>query len=105
MDQFFTDLPNVVCEISGKNGPVHAGPFSSGRMFGKDGVKQGWLNLIKKHPDRIMLGTDPCCRMETRYSEMIDDMRTMFLPYFEPAVVEKIAYKNAVRLFKLDGPK
>jgi predicted TIM-barrel fold metal-dependent hydrolase len=105
MDQFFTDLPNVVCEISGKNGPVHAGPFESGRMFGKDGVKPAWLDLIKKHPDRIMLGTDPCCGLETRYSEMIDDMRTMFLPYFESEVVEKISYKNAVRLFKLDGPK
>ena len=105
MDQFFTDLPNVVCEISGKNGPVHAGPFESGRMFDKDGVKPTWLDVIKKHPDRIMLGTDPCCRLETRYSEMIDDMRTMFLPYFEPEVVEKISYKNAVRLFKLDGPK
>jgi predicted TIM-barrel fold metal-dependent hydrolase len=105
MNKFFTDLPNVVCEISGKNGPVHAGSFESGRMFGKDGVKPGWFDVIKKHPDRIMLGTDPCCRLENRYSEMIDDMRTMFLPYFEPAVVEKIAYKNAVRLFKLDGPK
>ena len=105
IDQFFTDLPNVVCEISGKNGPVHAGPFESGRMFSKDGVKQAWLDVIKKHPDRIMLGTDPCCGLEIRYSEMIGDIRTMFLPFFEPEVVEKISYKNAVRLFKLDGPK
>ncbi|CAB4241643.1 Amidohydrolase-related [uncultured Caudovirales phage] len=108
LDRFFTDLPNVVCEISGKNGPVHAGPFEpfeSGRIFGKDGVREEWINLIKKHPDRVMLGTDPCCGLESRYSEMIDNMRTMFLPYFEPAVVEKLAYKNAVRLFKLDGPR
>jgi predicted TIM-barrel fold metal-dependent hydrolase len=74
-------------------------------MFGNDGVKQAWLDVIQKHPDRVMLGTDPCCGLETRYSEMIDDMRTKFLPYFEPNVIEKIAYKNAVRLFKLDGPK
>ena len=105
LDKFFADLPNVVCEISGKNGPVHAGPFSSGRMYGVGGVKQAWLEVIKKHPDRVMLGTDPCCGLETRYSEMINDIRTMFLPYFELEVVEKIAYKNAVRLFKLDGPK
>ena len=105
LDTFFTDLPNVACEISGKNGPVHAGPFSSGRMYGVGGVKQAWLELIKKHPDRVMLGTDPCCGLETRYGEMINDMRTMFLPYFEPEVIEKISYKNAVRLFKLDGPK
>jgi len=32
-------------------------------------------------------------------------MRTKFLPYFEPKIIEMIAYKNAVRLFKLDGPK
>jgi len=52
-----------------------------------------------------MLGTDPCCGLETRYSEMIEDLRTMFLPYLEPEVAEKIAYKNALRWFKLDGPK
>lgn len=105
INKFFTDLPNVVCEISGKNGPVHAGPFNSGRMYGVGGVKQTWLEVIKKHPDRVMLGTDPCCGLETRYSEMIEDLRTMFLPYLEPEVAEKIAYKNAVRWFKLDGPK
>ena len=105
IDKFFTDLPNVVCEISGKNGPVHSGSISSGRMFGNDGVKQAWLDVIQKHPDRVMLGTDPCCGLETRYSEMIDDMRTKFLPYFEPKIIEMIAYKNAVRFFKLDGPK
>ena len=59
----------------------------------KDGVKPAWLDVIKKHSDRVMLGTDPCCRIETRYSEMINDMRTIFLPYFEPEVVKKLLTK------------
>ena len=105
LDKLFTDLPNVVCEISGKNGPVHAGLFGKARMFDKEGVRPAWVNVINKHPDRIMLGTDPCCGMDSQYSEMIDNMRTMFLPYFGTDVIEKIAYKNAVRLFKLDGAK
>lgn len=105
LDKLFTDLPNVVCEISGKNGPVHAGLFGKARMFDKEGVRPAWASVINKHPDRIMLGTDPCCGLDSQYSEMIDNMRTMFLPYFGSEVIEKIAYKNAVRLFKLDGAK
>lgn len=105
LDKIFTDLPNVVCEVSGMNGPVHSGSFRKPRIYSKEGVREEWAQLIKKHPDRVMLGTDPCCRLDSRYSEMIEDLRTMFLPYFEPDVIEKLAYKNAVRWFKLDGPK
>lgn len=105
LNKFFTDLPNVVCEISGKNGPTHAGLFGKARMFDKDGVKPNWAAFIKKHPNRIMLGTDPCCGLESQYGQMIDEMRAMFLPHFEPKIIEMLAYKNAVRLFKLDDPK
>jgi predicted TIM-barrel fold metal-dependent hydrolase len=59
------------------------------------------LNLFKQHPTRVMVGSDACCGWFSSYSEMIDEIRTNLLPHFEPELMEKLAYKNAVDLLGL----
>lgn len=101
LDRFFSEMPNVVCELSA-NGPVHAELGGRrARMYTSEGPRREWADLIRKHPDRIMLGTDPCCGTERRYPEMIKELRTFLLPYFELEVIEKLAYKNALTWFKI----
>jgi hypothetical protein len=51
-----------------------------------------------------MLGSDTCCGLERRYDEIIQEQREQLLAYLTPTTLEQVAYKNAVRLFKLEMP-
>ena len=97
--RIFDAVPNVMCEISGA---THLHGVS--RIVGPDGINARWLQLIEDYPDRIMLGTDPCCGLMRRYSEIIQVMRTKALAAMKPETLEKVAYKNAVRVFGLPKP-
>jgi hypothetical protein len=50
-----------------------------------------------------MLGSDTCCGWDAYYDEAITEIRTNFLPYLRSDVIEQVAYKNAIRIFKLDA--
>jgi predicted TIM-barrel fold metal-dependent hydrolase len=98
--KIFDSAPNVMCEISGA---THIHGVS--RIVGPDGINSRWLQLIEDYPDRIMLGSDPCCGLMRRYSEIIQVMRTKALAAMKPETLEKVAYKNAVRVFNLPNPQ
>jgi hypothetical protein len=111
LHKIFSQTDNVFCETSGTNGPTHAGKIpvysriygvGNGRMFGRDGVKQNWKGLIERFPDRIMVGTDPCCGLKPKYSELIEEIRRDFLPTFSPDIAKKLAYENAAKVFGLE---
>jgi len=48
-----------------------------------------------------LLGSDPCCGLDVAYSEIIAEIRTNVLPYLSLITMEKVANKNAVRIFSL----
>jgi hypothetical protein len=56
MRRIFKEAPNVMCEISGAT-HIHGIP----RIVKPAGMNSRWLELIEDFPDRVMLGTDPCC--------------------------------------------
>jgi len=92
----FSRAKNVFCELSAQ-GPMHGVE----RVYDRDGLKAGWRELIVAHSDRFMVGTDPCCGLEDRYDELIAEIRTLLLPTLPPAVMRRVAYENAVRIFRL----
>lgn len=99
----FEARPNIYCELSAQ-GAIHnrlSGLSRPPRVFSEERVKPDWLNLIRQHPTRMMIGSDACCGWFPHYSEMIDEIRTNLLPHLEPDLMEKLAYKNAVALFNL----
>ena len=99
----FKQRANLVCELSAQ-GYVHnklAGLSRPPRVHSDQGIGPGWMRLIEAYPDRIMIGTDACCGWFDAYSEMVQELRTHFLPYLAPDLMEQLAYKNAVRLLKL----
>jgi predicted TIM-barrel fold metal-dependent hydrolase len=69
--------------------------------FNSSGPFSGWKKLIEAYSDQIMLGTDPCCGADRGYSELVSELRENLLPYFSTEIMEKLAYKNALRIFKL----
>jgi len=94
--RLFDEHPNVMCELSA-TGPVHR----IARVYDAERVRPEFLALIEDHPDRFMLGTDPCCGLEHRYDEMIEEARRYLLARLAPDTLEKVAYRNALRLLRL----
>ena len=100
---FFRQRANIMCELSG-GGPVHASmnlKLGEGKFYTSNGPRAGWKNLIEEFPTQVMLGSDTCCGLERRYDEIIQEQRDNLLAYLTPATLELVAYKNAVRIFKL----
>ena len=97
IDSLFRDHPNIVCEVS-SGGTIH---IPLGRIFNREGLRENWRQLIERYPDRFFIGTDPCCGLDTRYNEIVSELREKFLPYLAPETLEKVAYKNAVQRFGL----
>ena len=102
----FQQRKNIMCELSG-GGPVHASMSTNlgdGKIYTPNGLKPAWKNLIEEFPTQVMLGSDTCCGLEKRYDEIIQEQRDLVLAYLTPTTLEQVAYKNAVRLFKLEMP-
>jgi predicted TIM-barrel fold metal-dependent hydrolase len=94
---------NVVCEMSA-TGNVHnrlLGINRSAHAFDYFGLHKEWQNLMKSYPDQFMIGSDSCCGLGGSYADIIHELRTNLLPYLPIENLEKVAYKNAVRIFKL----
>ena len=99
----FAQRKNIVCEMSA-TGSAHnkiLGINRPARAFDDNGLRPAWKELIETYPDQIMIGTDACCGWFNSYSDMVNELRNNLLPYLSPDLMEKVAYKNAVRVFKL----
>ena len=101
----FKQRKNIMCEMSA-TGELHnrlARVNRPGRAYSANGLRPKWKALIEEFPDRIMLGSDTCCGWDAHYTEAITEIRTNLLPYLRFDVIEQVAYKNALRVFKLDA--
>lgn len=96
MRKIFESAPNVMCEISGGT-YIHGVP----RIVTSGGINSHWLQMIEDYPDRVMMGTDSCCGLMGRYNEIVQIMRSRALAAMKPETLEKVAYKNALRVFGL----
>ena len=94
---------NIVCELSSL-GAVHVNRLNiprSPHAFDSGGLYGNWIKFIEAYPDQVLLGSDPCCGLDAAYSDIIGELRNNVLPYLTPATMEKVANKNAVRIFHL----
>jgi hypothetical protein len=110
---FFERHPNVLCDLGFRSPPQSA--MESGQdpartiywgagLFSKAGIKPEWARLIEDYPDRFMVAVDDVHRWST-YDEVIKVMRTGLLAQLRPETAEKVAYRNAVRVFRLKDPE
>jgi hypothetical protein len=87
---------NIFCELSAQ-GPAHG----IRRVYSEAGLKNRWKILIERNSSRFMIGTDPCCGQFFKYQQIIKEIRTYLLPYLTERTMKKVAYQNAVRIFRL----
>lgn len=103
----FKQRKNIVCELSSTGTVLNEllALNKPAKVYDSQGPHRAWKNLIETYPDQIMLGTDPCCGADGGYSKLVNEYRINLLPHFNKEVMEKVAYKNAVRVFKLKDEK
>ena len=101
MRTLFSNTKNAFCELSA-TGPVKDArdtEIAWGPRW--NGLNPDYKKLILDFPDRVMLGADTCCGLHTRYEDIINAMRKFVLADLEEPVRSKIAFENALAVFKL----
>jgi predicted TIM-barrel fold metal-dependent hydrolase len=53
------------------------------------------------YPDRFMIGSDTHYPDESRYDDVMKEFRDGLFPYLQPETLKKVAYQNAVKVFRL----
>lgn len=101
----FNQYPNLYCEMSARS-RSHYPNIDNERIrqrviYGEDFAKEEWLKLIDALPTRFMVGTDTF-NPNVNFEKNIAEIRQGLLARLQPASIELVAYKNAVRVMRLD---
>lgn len=106
---FFQKHSNVYCDLGYRSSPQGENEsrkdprrmiYWASNTFRKADIKPDWLQLVEDFPDRFMLSIDDVVSWE-QYDQVVTATREAVLAKLKPATAEKIAYRNAVRLFGL----
>ena len=97
--------PNLYCEMSARS-KSHYPNIDNERIrtrvvYGEDFAKAEWVKLIDSLPTRFMVGTDTY-NPNVNFEQNIAEIRKGLLATLQPASIELVAYKNAVRVMRLD---
>ena len=99
IDRLFTAHANLFCEISVRYPPMVRGKVFT-RIFDSNAIGGGWKEVIVKHADRFMVGTDAEGN-NGQYIESIKNVRSGLLANLPIEAARQVAYGNAQALFGL----
>ena len=68
-------------------------------LKGDGTIDEDWRRVIERFPDRFMIGSDTWVNLQWDIYQDLIDMNRKWLSRFSRPVAERIAYKNAQRLF------
>lgn len=100
--------PQVFCDLAFRSPPQSTNESRTDpnrtifwhSVFG-GGIKPDWRSLIEDFPDRFMVAIDDV-HSWSEYDDVVVAIRKGLLPQLKPETAEKLAYRNAVRVFQLD---
>ena len=98
----FSELPDDVDSLLARHKNLWTElSYRASDIMPGDTLADDWRRVLVRHPDRFMIGSDTWTvdRLD-QYSGLIGEHRS-WLKLLPPDVAEKIAYKNAERLFGL----
>ncbi len=96
VDDILTRYPNTYVDTSYREMEILAADNS---------IDPAWRKVIDRHTDRIMVGTDTWINSQwDNYSDLIR-LNRLWLKNLPREQAEKVAFKNALRLFKRKLPK
>ena len=108
---FFQKHPNVYCDLGYRSSPQgeregQKDPrriiFWATSMLRKADIKPDWLQLVEDFPDRFMLAIDDVVSWE-QYDQVVAATRDAVLAKLTPLTAEKVAFRNAVKLYGLSN--
>lgn len=103
---FFEKNANAVCDLSYRSPPLLEQRASDRIVFSETrGLAPAWKKLILDFPDRFMVGVDEFGRFPEIwdvYIETVRNIRVGLLANLPADVAERVAYKNAQALLRLD---
>ena len=91
---------NVYCNLAFRS-PPQSSAYDPNNIYDSCTLKSEWKDLIEDHPDRFMVGIDDTHSWET-FDKVAENIRSGLLANLRPDVAEKVAYKNAVKLYALE---
>ena len=106
---FFQKHANVMCDLGYRSSPQGEDEsrkdprrmiYWASNLLRKADVKPDWLQLVEDYPDRFMLAIDDVVSWE-QYDLVVEATREGLLAKLKPETAEKVAYRNAVKLFGL----
>jgi len=104
---FLEKNANVVCDLSYRSPPMlDVTQCVADRIIFSEsrGLVPAWKRLILDYPDRFMVGVDEFGRLPEKwnyYAETVQNIRVGLLANLPGDVAERVAYKNAQKLFNL----
>ena len=96
---------NIFCELSARSKSHFPNPESEKAklwvIYSEDSAKPEWVKLIEEFPSRFMVGTDTY-NPKVNFEKNIEEIRGGLLSNLKPSTIEFVAYKNAVRVMRLE---
>jgi len=96
---------NIFCEMSARSKSHFANPDSERAklriIYTEDTLKPDWAKLIDEFPTRFMVGTDTYNQW-INFEKNIEEIRGGLLSGLKPSTIDLVAYKNAVRVMRLE---
>jgi predicted TIM-barrel fold metal-dependent hydrolase len=100
-EYFLKKYAQALCDLSARSEPVLPPSLRARMIFGADFADPGWLRLMEARPDQFVIGSD-ATNAQIDYDRIIAVYRSGLLPRLSPATARKLAFENAVKLFKLE---
>ena len=92
--------PSVIGPLMDKHPRLFADTsYRESDILDGDGLDPEWQDLLMRHSDRFMIGSDTWVNGQWSSYDGIIEMNRRWLAYLPREVAEKIAYKNAEALF------
>jgi hypothetical protein len=100
---------NLFCDLSYRGAPLATAEsqrdparliFWGPSLFRAANLQADWRQLIEDHPDRFMVGIDDVHTWDI-YDQTVLAIRQGVLAQLTPDTAEKVAWRNAARLFRL----
>jgi predicted TIM-barrel fold metal-dependent hydrolase len=95
-----SEPPDVVGEMLDAYPTLHADTsYREREILGDGELDPAWRAVIMRHPDRLMIGTDTWVNSQWDDYEGLIALNRSWLARLPRDVAERIAYRNAARLF------
>ena len=95
-----SEPPGIVEQMMARYDTLYADTsYREYEILGSDGIAPAWRKVIERFPDRFMVGTDTWVNSQWADYRGLIAINRQWLSYLPRETAEKIAFRNAEKLF------